>query len=61
MIDLMSAIMTDVLDGIITPELANATSNAAGKMLKVVEMQYKYSTHSARREPLRLMGGREPS
>ncbi len=38
----MSALMSDVLEGAITPMVANATVNAGGKLLKVVEMQYKY-------------------
>lgn len=38
----MSAIMTDVACGCMTPEEANASCNAGGKMLKVVEMQMKY-------------------
>jgi hypothetical protein len=31
---LMSAIMTDVITGSVTPRIANATTNAAGKLLK---------------------------
>jgi hypothetical protein len=38
----MSALMSDVLDGSVTPITANAAVNAGGKLLKVVEMQYKY-------------------
>ena len=40
---LMSAMMEDVVLGKISPEVANATCNAGGKFLKVVEMQYKYA------------------
>ena len=29
-----------------TPQIGNATCNAGGKLLKVVEMQYKYGTQS---------------
>ena len=43
---LMSALMTDLLEGEITPGVANATVNAGGKLLKVVEMQLKYGTSS---------------
>lgn len=39
---LMSAMMTDLIAGRLTPNIANATCNAAGKLLKVVEMQHKY-------------------
>ena len=42
--NLMSALMSDVLEGAITPMIANATVNAGGKLLKVVEMQYKYGS-----------------
>lgn len=40
----MSSIMSDLIEGRITPNVANATVNAGGKLLKVVEMQYKYGT-----------------
>jgi hypothetical protein len=42
--NLMSALMSDVIEGTITPMVANATVNAGGKLLKVVEMQYRYGT-----------------
>jgi hypothetical protein len=51
--NLMSALMSDVLDGSITPMVANATVNAGGKLLKVVEMQYRYGTPKDQR-PLSL-------
>lgn len=38
----MSALMTDLIEGRITPSVGNATCNAGGKLLKVVEMQAKY-------------------
>lgn len=41
---LMSSLMSDLLDGRVTPSIGNATCNAGGKLLKVVEMQYKYGT-----------------
>lgn len=37
-----SALMTDVLEGSITPEICNASAGAGRNLLKVVEMQYKY-------------------
>lgn len=40
--NLMSALMTDVLDGTVTPDIANAACNAGGKLLKIVEMEFKY-------------------
>lgn len=42
--NLMSALMSDVIEGSISPNVANATVNAGGKLLKVVEMQYRYGT-----------------
>ncbi len=41
--NLMSNLMSDILEGRVTPSIANATVNAGGKLLKVVEMQYRYS------------------
>lgn len=40
----MSALMSDLIDGRVAPQIGNATCNAGGKLLKVVEMQYKYGT-----------------
>lgn len=37
--------MSDLITGAITPNVGNATCNAAGKLLKVVEMQHKYGTN----------------
>lgn len=42
--NLMSALMSDVISGRITPNVGNAACNAGGKLLKVVEMQYKYGS-----------------
>lgn len=42
--NLMSALMSDLIEGAITPIVANATVNAGGKLLKVVEMQYRYGS-----------------
>jgi hypothetical protein len=39
---LMSALMTDLLNGSITPGIGNATCNAGGKLLKMVELNQKY-------------------
>lgn len=39
---LMSALMSDLIEGRVTPQVGNATCNAGGKLLKVVEMTYKY-------------------
>ena len=38
----MSQLMSDLVLGNVTPQVGNAAVNAGGKILKVVEMQYKY-------------------
>ncbi len=38
----MSALMSDVIEGAVAAQVANAACNAGGKLLKVVEMQHKY-------------------
>jgi hypothetical protein len=52
---IMSALMSDVIEGAITPEIANATVNAGGKLLKVVEMQYKYAPPKLGEQPMLLL------
>lgn len=42
--NLMSALMGDIISGRVTPAVGNATCNAGGKLLKIVEMQYKFGT-----------------
>jgi len=39
---MMSALMSDLIEGNITPQVGNATVNAGGKLLKIVELQLKY-------------------
>jgi hypothetical protein len=39
---LMSGLMSDLIEGKVSPQVGNATCNAGGKLLKVVELQYKY-------------------
>lgn len=39
----MSYLIGDVVTRRVTPEVANAACNAGGKMLKAVEMQWKYA------------------
>jgi hypothetical protein len=41
---LMSMLMSDLIDGRITPSVGNAVCNAGGKLLKVVEMQQRWGT-----------------
>ena len=40
----MSALMSELVEGRISPNVGNATCNAGGKLLKIVEMEYKYGT-----------------
>jgi hypothetical protein len=40
--------MSDVIEGLVTPGVANAAVNAGGKLLKMVDMQIKYGTVTAR-------------
>ena len=51
----MSALMSEVLEGSVTPEIANATVNAGGKLLKVVEMQYKYAPPKLGEQPMLVL------
>ena len=38
----MSNLISDLITGDISPQVGNAAVNAGGKLLKVVEMQYRY-------------------
>lgn len=40
----MCALMADLGEGRITPAIGNAITNAGGKLLKVIDMTYKYGT-----------------
>jgi hypothetical protein len=42
--NMMSALMTDIISGRVSPQVGNAVCNAGGKLLKIVEMQYRYGT-----------------
>jgi hypothetical protein len=57
----MSALMCDVIEGRVPPDIANAACNAGGKLLKVVEMQYKYGSNGQKRaaRPFLLTGAAE--
>jgi hypothetical protein len=57
----MSALISDVITGVISPGICNAAVNAGGKMLKAAEMQIKYGTAQPNRV-LTLTGrDREPA
>ena len=36
--------MSDLIEGRVAPNIGNAACNAAGKMLRVVELQMRYGT-----------------
>lgn len=40
----MSALMSDLIEGNVSAGVGNAVCNAGGKLLKVVELQYKFGT-----------------
>lgn len=54
---MMSALMSDLIEETITPQKANAVVNAAGKLLKVTEMQLKYGNiQEEKSRDLKLVG-----
>lgn len=56
----MAALMSDIIDGRVTPAVGNAACNAGGKLLKVVEMEQKYGrTGAAQGKTLTLSDGTE--
>ena len=54
----MAALMADVALGHVTPSVANATANVGGKLLKLVDMQYKHGAGrlGAKSQPFLLTG-----
>ena len=50
--DFMSALMSDVISGAVTPNVTNAACNAGGKMLKMVDLEYKYATKPEKAHPV---------
>lgn len=51
----MSALMSDLVGGRVSPMVGNAACNAGGKLLKVVEMQMKYGTASATQQGAKVL------
>jgi hypothetical protein len=47
----MSALISDIIEEKVTPQVANAACNAGGKLLKVVEMQIKYGKRKNDADP----------
>lgn len=39
---MMSALMSDLIEGRVKPGVANSICNAGGKLLKMLELQQKY-------------------
>lgn len=50
----MSAVMSDVIEGKLAPQVGNAACNAGGKLLKVKEMEFRYGHATVGRGPKRL-------
>ena len=50
----MSALISDVVESNVTPQIANAAVNAVGKLLKVVEMRFKYGQTMGKNKPKEL-------
>lgn len=44
---MMSALMSDVIEGSINPSVCNSAANAGGKLLRIVELQLKYGSPAA--------------
>lgn len=42
----MSALLSDVIAGAVTPNVTNAATKAGNSLLKVVEMSYKFGTQN---------------
>ena len=40
--NMMSALMSDLIEGRVSPNVGNATCNAGGKLLRIVELQYRF-------------------
>lgn len=40
--NVMSSMMVDLLEGIVTPHVGNAVCNAGGKLLKMAELELRY-------------------
>jgi len=43
----MSAVMSDLIEGSITPSVGNAVCNAGAKLLRIVELQYRYGVQGS--------------
>ena len=59
--NVMSALMSDLLEGKITPGVGNAACNAGSKLLKVVEMQARYGQVGKGQVKILNLTGPEPT
>lgn len=44
---LMSALMSDVIEGKVAPQIVNAACNAGGKLLKTVELERRFAPRAS--------------
>lgn len=47
---MMSTLMSDILENRVEPRVANAVCNAGGKLLRMVELEHKYGTAASKAE-----------
>jgi hypothetical protein len=61
--NIFASLIPDILSGRVTPQVANAVCNAGGKLLKIVEMQYKYGDTTPGRPKTLILasGANEPA
>jgi hypothetical protein len=59
--DFMSALMSDLISGKVTAGVGNAACNAGGKMLKMVDLEYKHGTDPERKPGLLSIAFEDPS
>ena len=55
--NMMTALMSDLIEGKVSPGVGNATCNAGGKLLKVIEMQEKFGKTGSGAEKLLHLAG----
>ena len=52
--ELMAALMSDVLSKAVDVDVANAVCNAGGKLVKMLELEFKFGSHKSASEDLTL-------
>lgn len=55
----MSAVMSDLIEGNITPQVGNAVCNAGAKLLRIVELQYRYGVQGSSPEKKLILAAPE--